>query len=361
MNAYLSLSLIILVSLSACNNEMKYVSIIDPSTFDDTSFQTHKVLVHEEINSEIIGSLARMSLIGDHLFIVDSKLDSIIHVVNVKNNTYTRKIIPRGNGPGEMLSAENVVSSIDQKAIWLYDLTQRQWNRFCIADIHMNKWNREADKIQFSKIDKHRTYIESPIWISDSLFVCLDLYSYENRFLIFDRQINLIDSIKNPKLRFNCEIQSEILSDIFSSHMDVSPDCNHIVLAGRYLDIIEIYSRDGKLKELMKGPTKDFDFKYDESKSIQNGSLIKSPDTKRAFVRIKTTHQKIYLLYSGRTKSDPDHYSYGRIVYVFDYNGTPLAKYELDTLIADFAIDKSDSTWYAIAYPELSIVKFKLE
>lgn len=361
MNTHLSFLLLLLLTIYGCKYEMRYVSLDDYSTYDDKSFQEHKTLIHEDVNKEIIGSLARMSLINGHLYIVDSKLDSIIHVVSVSDNSYLGKMIPRGNGPGEMLSVGTVVSSIDQKAIWLYDLTQRHWNSFSIEDININKWNREAAKIDFSKIDKYRSYIESPIWISDSLFVCFDLYSYENRFLIFDRQTKLIDSIKNPHLKFNSGIQSEILSDIFSSQIDVSPDCNHIVLAGRYLDIVEIYSQDGKLKKLIKAPTKDFDFKYDENRSIQNGSLIKSPDTKRAYLRIKTTNTKIYLLYSGRTKSAPDHYSYGRILYVFDYSGRPIIKYELDTLVADFAINDSESVLYAIAYPELSIVKFKLD
>lgn len=99
---------------------------------------------------------------------------------------------------------------------------------------------------------------------------------------------------------------------------------------------------------MTKGPNKDFNFKFDIESSLNQGCMIKLPETLRGYVGIKTTNDCIYLLYSGKEFKDPNHYSYSNIIYTFDWEGNPLNKYELDAQISSFEIDEKENKIYAL-------------
>ena len=198
--------------------------------------------------------------------------------------------------------------------------------------------------------------LENPIWFHEN-FIIQNLLKYKERFLIFNSQGKLIQTIINPNLQFKKEFDEKILADIFSTRLCVTPDHSKIILAGRYLDLIEIYNVKGELQKMIKGPNKDFNFQFDTKRSIERSVLIKSPDSKRAYLSVKATTNKIYALYSGKTKKDEENYSYSKKMYVFSIEGELLTKYTLDVPIIDFVIDDKNKKLYAISI-DANIVSF---
>jgi hypothetical protein len=150
------------------------------------------------------------------------------------------------------------------------------------------------------------------------------------------------------------------MNDIFSSCIHVRPDKKKVVLAGSYLDCIEIYNADGSLTKLLKGPEKNFDFKYDKDKSFARDALVKSPDSRRAYICLRSTNDRIYALYSGKERRDSSNYSTSNIIYAFDWEGNLIKKYVLDCQIDSFDVDASTQTIYAIQYTNSYIVSFNL-
>jgi hypothetical protein len=345
----------------ACNKfPSEYIEIKDFEQFDDQSFKYTQYLSSNIIDDEFIGNPVRITKADSILYAIDASTDSIVHIFNIDKKTYNGLVIGRGAGPNELISVSNITLSIDNKSIWAYDITGRKWVQFDREQLYQTNKSIVTDKILFSKNQLNNSYLDAPEWISDSTFICLDVDSYANRFLIFDKQLKNVLSVRNQQFSFNEDYPLFILNDMFSTKIDVKPDKTKIVLAGRYLDCIEIYNIDGTLTKLLKGPETGFRFQYNKEQSLNRGALIKSRESRRAYIGIKTTDKGIYALYSGKEKQDTSNYSNSNIIYSFDWEGNPLKKYILDCQIVAFDIDETDDKIFAIKEPDNYIVSFDL-
>jgi hypothetical protein len=339
--------------LSGCQSN-DLIKITDAYLFNDKSFQNVQYLAGNIVNDTFVGKPTRLTQIDTTLYVADAALDSLVHKFDVKNNRYKGLGISRGNGSSELLSVGHVTPSIDRNSVWAHDITSQQWHQYD------KELNTLIDKMQFSIDTINNIYINEPQWISDNLFVCVNSLSHKERFYIVNRYLTEFKPVFNPQFSFDDNYPPFLMNDIFSSLIHVRPDKKKIVLAGRYLDCIEIYNADGSLTKLLKGPEKNFEFKYDKGRSFGNGVLVKSAESRRAYICLRTTNDRIYALYSGKERRDSSHYSTSNIIYTFDWEGNLLKKYVLDCHIDSFDVDESTQTIYAIQYTDSYIVSFNL-
>ncbi|MDR2139627.1 MAG: TolB-like 6-bladed beta-propeller domain-containing protein [Tannerella sp.] len=344
------------ILLAGCDSN-EYIEIKDAVIFNDKSFKEVKMLSHTDIDTEFIGNPVRMTKVDTFLYIVDSSIDSVVHLFDVKNNLYRGLMVGRGTGPNELLSSGYVHPSPDNQFVWLYDITGRQWVKYGKANV--GKISVMTEKIRFVKDTFATMTVEDPVWISDSLFVCVNLNSFKERFYFFDRQLKH-KPVYNPRFSFKKNAPDFVLNEMFSILLNVKPDKSKIVLGGRYFDCLEVYHSSGILSTLTKGPEKGFNFNYDRQRSYARGAMIKSPETRRAYLCLKSTDERIYALYSGKEKQDVSNYSNSDVVFTFDWEGKPLTKYVLDCQIISFDVDENNKKIYAIREPEKSIIYFDL-
>ncbi|MDR1169847.1 MAG: TolB-like 6-bladed beta-propeller domain-containing protein [Prevotellaceae bacterium] len=327
------------------------IKITDACLFNDKSFPNVQHLTSNIVNDTFVGKPARLTQIDTLLYVVDVALDSLVHKFDIKNNLYKGLAVGRGNGPDELLSAGHVTPSIDKNSVWTHDHTSRRWMQYD------RELNTLTGKIQFSK---DHIYVDEPQWISDNRFVGINYHSHKERFYIVDKDLTEFKPVFNPQFSFNDNLPPFLMNDIFSSCIHVRPDKKKVVLAGRYLDCIEIYNADGSLTKLLKGPEKNFNFKFNESKSFGNGSLVKSAESRRAYICLRSTNDRIYALYSGKERRDSSNYSTSNIIYTFDWEGNLIKKYVLDCRIDSFDVDVSTQTIYAVQEPDDYIVSFNI-
>jgi hypothetical protein len=83
-------------------------------------------------------------------------------------------------------------------------------------------------------------------------------------------------------------------------------------------------------------------------------------ETRRAYLDIKTTNNRIYAQYSGKKRGNSSSYSYSDLIYTFDWEGNPLERYELDCIIGGFDVDAAGQTIYAIKKDDFSIIRFDI-
>jgi len=342
-----------LFSLFGCQ-QSDLIEITNAYLFKETSFQNVQNLKSNVVNDTFIGNPVRLTKINTLLYVIDASLDSLVHIFDVKNNLYKGLSISRGNGPNELLSVGHISLSEDRHSVWAHDITSLRWYQF---DTELNTL---IDKILFSENIIANFYVREPQWISDNVFVCLNFNSYKERFYIVNRALTEISPVFNPNFSFDDNFPPFILNDIFSSLIYVRPDKEKVVLAGRYLDCIEIYNFDGSLTKLLKGPETNFNFKYDKSRSLNAGVLVKSHESRRAYICLRSTNDRIYALYSGKERMDESDYSTSNIIYTFDWEGNLLQKYVLDCRISSFDVDDFTKTIYAIQEPNKYIVSFSL-
>ena len=342
---------------SSMNNDL--VDIISADYFEDDSFDSIIFPKSKIFNNSIICNPVRVALHDSILFSLDANYgsDTLVRCFSLVNKRYLGPVFLKGNGAGELLSAVSLGLSADSSSFWTFDITKQLWVGRPCAEL--------SDSILLSddsctKIDMKDTVLlakDDPIWLKDG-FAVRNLFNYKERFFICDLAMSWSRPIVNPYLQFKEAYNEYVMADIFSSQMCTSPDRSIIILAGKYLDLIEIYDVEGNLRKMLKGPQRGFDFKFDVERSVKNSVLVKSKDTRRGYLKVKATQSKIYALYSGKSKQE-EHYSYSRILYVFSLDGDLLYKYVLDKPIIDFVIDEKRNCIYATSL-DAEIISFNL-
>lgn len=353
--------LLFLLTITSCwnsfSNGIVEIDDIDYS-FADKDFTNVKEIRSTLFNDSMVHNPARIALFDSVLFSVDTSQsdDYIVRIFSVNDGTYYGSLFRRGNGPKEVLSVDNITFS--NNIFWAYDITSQKWIGNDFEDIFNKKVNDEKKVIDFKSLSYMG--VNDPQWVENG-FVANNLLKYKERFTFYTPEGKIAYSVFNPKFHFEESFASPILADIFSTHLTVTPDQKKVILAGRYLDVIEIYNTEGKLLKILKGPKDNFDFKFDKERSIQNSVLIKSQESCRAYLKVRATQDRIYALYSGKEKRDKEHYSYSKVLYVFSMEGEPIIKYSLDVPIIDFVVDETRHKIFAVAgSPEAELVSFDI-
>ena len=341
--------LIFFLFISCNETHTEWVNIKSCTYFNDNSFEKTCYLQSMLFDSLVIQNPVRIALNDTILFSINPSYgsDSLVHYFSTQDHNHLGAMAIRGNGPEEFLSVSNISFSPDSNEFWIYDITKQVWSGKSIhslRDYALNKEKYETLNLRNAKIKG----LTNLFWIGDK-FVANSLFKYKERFFIFDSTGIQVKTIINPNLDFAQTENEGVLADVFSTHLAITPNRKEIVLAGRYLDLLEVYDLNGNLQIMLKGPDKGFGLRFDRKRSTENSTLVKSPDTRRSYLAVKATNDKIYALYSGKSKKDKEHYSYSKVIYTFTNTGKPLTKYILDTPISDFAINKQQNRIYAIS------------
>lgn len=139
---------------------------------------------------------------------------------------------------------------------------------------------------------------------------------------------------------------------------------NRVCFTGRTSEIIDIIEFNPTKKEL----SKIFSWQGELGKFVPEGDGMKvfaaaiKRESKVTFLSSGATEKFIYLLYSGRVIGQQiDNAFNGNTVFVLDWEGNPLARYNLDIDVKCITVSDDDKTLYAIAeHDDTKLVKFKL-
>lgn len=351
------LFLVILIGCNPINNE--YIKINNALIVDDASFKNSRRLSSEIFNDSFISAPVRLSLIDSILFAVDpiNKSDSLVRLFSTINRNYYGAYLIRGNGRNEVLSVDRINKSIKDETLWVFDLTANKWLGYNSQNI-FNNGLKEADSIiYFNEISLNN--IHNPLWTTDGI-LAPELNKYEERFLIYTDS-NQVKRVKNNQLEFDNRLSDAVLSDIFSRHICYNKKGKKVILASKYINMIEIFSENGEIEKTIICPNSNMEIKFDKERSMQNGAFFKSPETRRSFLKVVSSLDKIYALYSGKLKENSNNYSFSNIVYVFDLSGNPIEKIVLEDDTSDIEVDSNNNFLYAIkSNPEPVIIYYKL-
>lgn len=127
---------------------------------------------------------------------------------------------------------------------------------------------------------------------------------------------------------------------VYNSHR------NQIAIGCRYADQLEIFSIDNEDVVFIKGP-EDFEPKYTVVKTVDGEALNHDSDEKLGYTHIRADEEYIYALYSGKTNSE-SRATYGKIIRIFDWNGTLHRVLELDKEISSFDISGDGKNIFAV-------------
>jgi len=276
------------------------------------------------VTSKCIVSDLKIKMPGD--FIV---IDSIIVVCDPLSSTNIFKLYDiktgrflfeggiKGHGPAEIITPCNL--DFRNNRLQVYDVNLRKYFKYCI------NWNDSTIIPEVSNWEKFGISIYNVVKLSNNNYVTnsdSSGYLFSNIDLLKEKKSyfgdNPIPSIKN--------ISNS--TDVFQGILRTDITGTRIVYATFQTPYLCLYELENN--KLIK----QFDVLLTTpSYKISNNELVWNKDNVLGFMDMAVIGHSVYLLHSNLKKSEGRGRSVNvlpKMLYEFDFNGTPLCKYNLD-------------------------------
>jgi len=335
---YLFLNFLIILSCNYKNQEHKFIKL-------GLSTPPKINILGKLISVDKFVMPGKMVIKDSILFILDENFDKNIHIVDVKNENYLSSIGNIGKGPGETLSGISLDFFNNQ--VWLHDITLSKLVSYNLDSIMSDKNINYSYTKEIVFKDRARQNF-NPLWLNDSTLVSTTFSESENRLMytntdggIFREEFKMINPEKKntPRSVHNTSYQS-----IFKIH----PNKEKIAIVNRYSDLLEIYNLKNGESLYLKTHL-DFYPIYEVVNTDDGGVTMVQDDTTRfGCIDISVTEDKIFTLYSGRTRGE-GLANYANKIYVYDWEGKYLTSYRIPN-VAIAILAKDNQTLFTSEY-----------
>lgn len=274
--------------------------------------------------------IAFLDVYDSLLLITETKTTNTIHLYNKNNFDHILSTGKIGRGPGEIKSPGFYVFDKAKGILWTPDL----------GDDEIMKW--KIDNLLKKRASYQPTASYTPpssLWptpcfsqLNDSTF----LYRVQNNpdyyFYGADKKGKVIDSlnIKNKTEIYPDVNKKDLMTERLFTHI-VHPSEEKIIIVYRYADIIVGIDFNGNILFQRQGPD-----------MIQESP---SQDFKKnTYASFKYIKNKLFGLYNGGyvRKNPKDKPKYSENIFVFDWQGQPIANLQLEHPTYTFALDKEN-------------------
>lgn len=296
-------------------------------------------------------------LSGSNLIFYDVDNENFFSLLDLRTNTIVAKFGRNGQGPNEIIGMPSSITLLDDSTFCFYSVSKR--SLFNVNFSNINKPEVRQNNIFHPDVVSLKVLPENK-----EKSVAIGLFD-KGRYLVLDSTGNeLLYYYDYPGINANLKMNNAQKAMAFQGNFERRPTGGRFVFAATSSEIIEILciDKDGRLK-------KQFEWHGDLGKYTTSGdgkssvSAAISRDSKIAFINTCVSKNYIYLLYSGK-KMNSDIFSAfkGNTVYVIDWDGNPVKRYDLDIEVTCITVSDDDLTMYAIAELDAtSLVKFNLK
>lgn len=315
------------------NNEV--IRFVEFPTVDSIKF--------ESLYSGVLNEPYEMLYEAGHLLMrcKDSSEGGFLFDYSILEDTVNSRGISYGMAPNEMLSCD--ISRLNEK-VWIYDIGKQRIGFVSFDSI----WDGNYSIERYYNVPRS---FYSVAMLNDSIMIGTNDITESKKLSFLNLYTGNIEG-KASYAYLNEKIPNSALIDAASCYINIHPITKDIVLAYRYMDILEFYDCNGVLKYSIQGP-ENIELKFAVNSS---NTMKKIPQTRKAFVSSYITNDKVYLLYSGCKRID-DNWSNGMELHVYSWNGEPLNRYLLEEPLYAFAINELGSEIYSYSLQTGEIIK----
>jgi len=254
---------------------------------------------------------------------------------NLNNKGFQHYCLPNGRKPGQSMSFLSY--GISNEYLWVYDVIKQ---KIVLANMN-NVIPGQEDGAKEVAVPKF--YYSVQLLNESTLIASGD---YDAPYKVYD--LNLAASkVEKQLVPYSADGADypRTKKMAYESFLFLKPTGEKCVLACRYADQVEIVDLATQQSKIIKGPEG-----YEPEVIVMKGNdgkelSTRGSDTRYAFVKGKVTNKYIYLLYSGNNH-ESEHLWYGKYIYVYDWNGNPVKKLELQNYALDFVVTGDDSRIY---------------
>ncbi|KQC02757.1 BF3164 family lipoprotein [Pedobacter sp. Hv1] len=344
------LSMIPFFFLMACKNKDKIVLHENITSF--SKFPKEINVSFKELYEYNKGTPKSMHSLDSTLIIfnVSHKIESFFYNYSLKTGQLSEGYLKKGRGPNEAIGG--FCSGLSGNNLWAYDLTLK---KIFITDKTKAITNNNP------------SFHVSPLKTDFYNIILLD----SNRFLVNGKEdskfkIQEIDASGEVITEFGefkhipADMPLGALKDACHSFFFLKPSGGKVAMSYLHTDVLEIYDMEKPFKsKAVQGPV-GFDLDFKIGKRGKYNYMEKTDETKKAFIAGAVTDKYIYLAYSGISHTKKTDWSYAKFVYVYDWDGNPVKKLNLDRRISGLTVSQDDKTMYSYDVDKGFLVEAKI-
>lgn len=348
--------LAVLVMGGGCKAKIESTSI--PDLFERSILISGEKVPIKGLLGMPIQILAHDSLI----FINEYRDDQLLYVYNAKTGNLLAKTAHVGRGPNEFSPPIMISFSEDREKLNIYDRSQKHFGEYQFSEA--SGLELIGERIHFNADHSKVHKLDDTMFLSDGFF-------HDGRFCISDKSKDtLIYRGEYPDMDLrvrsgnssNDKLDNNIKEMIFQGQLEIRPDLQYFVICSSLVGILEIYEIQGgaliKKKEIRERDYVDLD-------GFSNGTIVKadiSPTFPRGFSGVFVTQEHIFTLYSGRSEDEfPYNNNLGSTILVFDWQGNPILRFDVNEELKSITLDSSSNKLYAIYQSEeIGVITYDL-
>ena len=339
--------IVVLVFIYGCKNHGNQTNIIFSKFPVENSITLNNLIKYDN------GVVSRMFLNDTSLVVYDWRGNGgyFFYEYGLTSKEIVNKYVPKGSGKGQGLGS--LSAGIHNNVLWMYDLNL---NKIIFLDLKTSSFPTDAHiykEYPFSKKYYNIQFLSNTTIIANG--------NYQTPTIIQEVDLNsgkitadygVLDSVPENIPFYAWKHANESL-------MVLNPAGSKAVLTHLFNDHIEIFDVNSHKSITVSGP-ENYKLEFEPMKSDDGQDLIQRNERSRlAFTNVVGTDKFIYALYSGENRSNPNSI-YGKIVYVYDWDGKPIKKINLDRYVSSLAVSNDDKTLYAFDVVSKYIVTAKI-
>ncbi|PSL04857.1 TolB-like protein [Cecembia rubra] len=316
------------------------------------SFPIQQKLQSKKYNFEEILTATLITIKNDKLILSENYRGGtghdrkLIHIIQKDSMKYLYPKGKQGYGPGEIISIRSFDQGWRDDTFWVYDLNEKKIHEYSLNDTL-------TTSIRSFKKGEQSFFSVSWNWLTPDTFVSR-LMNDSHAFAIFDTA-NVLQRKLDPwsKDQEADEATGFILGDIRQGQTAYNREKKLLVHAQVNSDIVEILPIDSPSEKIsVSGPISE-PLKYEIIGSGRNiGADIDGNNT-LAYNNIFLGENSIFLVYLGFSRNTPNSMvKMSNQIFELDYQGNPIAYYQLDRRIYSIAVDEKERKIYAVTYDE---------
>ncbi|MDD3310461.1 MAG: BF3164 family lipoprotein [Dysgonamonadaceae bacterium] len=324
------LSIILLVSCTKQGNNV-FLSDIKPVSGE---------LVNVDC---LIGKPYRLVFHDTLLFICDPFDSKTLTVLDVRNNRCIDRVLQTGSGPGEVSGSLRFSLSSIHKKLYVFQIQSGIFNTYNISD-------KSFPLVESVHI------VERPANVVATAGALVGIGPFEKgRYHIYDRQGNFMNHAGTyPSEEISKNAQARFF--LYQGDLCSQPEGGYFSLGSSYSDNLEFYKiQNGQTELLKKYGARDVEAKFENTVQLDDNCLL-------GYKSSYATDKYCYMLYSGKTFAENNRrVSWGKNIFVFEWDGNFVKSFRLDHEVLAFAVDESNGIIYGVVLHdgEAAIMKFK--
>jgi len=280
--------------------------------------------------------------------------DHYLHAFSFPEWNHLVSFAPRGEGPEEMIICETFqLNSLD--SLWALDP-----NKMVIHRYKVSAELKSASLEEVIPMDKE--LIRSlDLAVTSNGFIVPD-YTGEHRYHLLDQEANRVQSGGSiPTEAISKEEITIATAQGWRPFLDFNEEKGILAMATQLGEVIEIFHLADTTHYVKYGPLGEPQFSVHEGNGYPSGIM--------GFLDIQVTDNYIYAVFEGSWFSEKlelfkqgiEPASGGNQIYVFDFEGNPVRKYQLDHFIYSLDVHEEEGIIYALDLnQDEPVLKFRL-